>query len=781
MKHTYAKRISILTLFTFFTLALGSQWAFGQIISEDFSNYSILAGDCSTDFTIAPSTSFWRCGTANIATEDNNNFVELPFNVSPNLRGYINELKANTTYLLTYKARHNGAKHTKNLSFALRYRSNAKTNVDQTNLSLTDEYRKLGTISAFKNAFSDVNVNATNSAVLANTLTASWQEFNVIFTTDSDTSYILNFSRGKNDTLTSDSNVHIDDIEIREIAILKDNATDLDLHTNWENDNKPTSTSHALITNIPNNSTDRELTGKLSAYNLYVEQETAISSTGDLTVANNLHFAKNITIKSDASNHGNLKLTGSSETYDSKTITYELFTPITLRTGDFDASDLSNVDVKVGLITPPLNGMKFGQVWDANTDILTKWKYIDGGGNYKLFGPYEDGAYINYFSDGLTNGGDDKTNDGTLVVPGKGYRASLYEGEAPNQTNLTSNGVIKFTGTILTGNQTATVGSNSDGWDLIGNPYTTGLSLDEFVTDNNSKLHANATGITYWDNNTSAFVSKTANELSTTDIVIPPGQAFFIAPAASITSVDFKSSQQEIQTDAGFNRSTNNLEGFNLLLSNTASKSTKVYLNNTTTLGVDKGYEAAAIGLSVNGFGLYTVIADNSNANTPFTTQTIPATNLENTTLKLGINAGLGEHTLSLESINLPENVNVYLTDLANGSETLLNKHDYTFSVTNAPLEGADRFLISFQSEALSTGNNALEQLQIGAFQNSITVKGDLKNNTTLKVYDLQGRKVAQTALSNKNRQLTVNNSAGIYLVNLSNALGSKTQKVILK
>ena len=50
-----------------------------------------------------------------------------------------------------------------------------------------------------------------------------------------------------------------------------------------------------------------------------------------------------------------------------------------------------------------------------------------------------------------------------------------------------------------------------------------------------------------------------------------------------------------------------------------------------------------------------------------------------------------------------------------------------------------------------------------------------------VKVFDLQGRKVAQTALSNNNRELTVNNSAGIYLVNLNNAQGSKAQKVILK
>ena len=110
-----------------------------------------------------------------------------------------------------------------------------------------------------------------------------------------------------------------------------------------------------------------------------------------------------------------------------------------------------------------------------------------------------------------------------------------------------------------------------------------------------------------------------------------------------------------------------------------------------------------------------------------------------------------------------------------------MNKHEYTFTIADSKLESTDRFLITFQSDALSTGNNSLEDLQITAFQNTITVNGNLKNNTALKVYDLQGRLVAQTALSNNNRQLSLNDSAGVYVVSLSNAQGRRTQKVILK
>ena len=164
------------------------------------------------------------------------------------------------------------------------------------------------------------------------------------------------------------------------------------------------------------------------------------------------------------------------------------------------------------------------------------------------------------------------------------------------------------------------------------------------------------------------------------------------------------------------------------------TKNTKLYINAAATLGVNRGHEAQAFSKAIADFGIYTQLANDSRTE-PLAVQTIPATGLENTIFEVGINAGLGEHTLSLEGINLPDNLSVYLTDLDNGSQALLNKYDYTFNVTDTPLKGADRFIISFQSEALSSGNNSLEELQITAFKNTITVKGDLKYNTTSKVY----------------------------------------------
>ena len=64
----------------------------------------------------------------------------------------------------------------------------------------------------------------------------------------------------------------------------------------------------------------------------------------------------------------------------------------------------------------------------------------------------------------------------------------------------------------------------------------------------------------------------------------------------------------------------------------------------------------------------------------------------------------------------------------------------------------------------------------------TITVIGDIESNTSLKVYDLQGRVIAQKAVFNNNRVLRLDNqNTGVYVVSISNTNGQRTQKVILK
>ena len=438
--------------------------------------------------------------------------------------------------------------------------------------------------------------------------------------------------------------------------------------------------------------------------------------------------------------------------------------------------------VKVSLITPPVRGVKFNEFAadTENQDLLNKSDFTGVAGDEStiLFGPYTDGnGYTNYDSSNTIE-----------LTPGVGYRTALYTDDSAYDK------YVFFKGTGI--NSTQTKPSITPGkWNLIGNPFASAVSLKTLIPGNEwnaAKLNDAAVGITYWDadgintGGTPGFVTKTASDLNSTDLVIRPGQAFFIKAKTTIDSgKEFITFNLDTQTltmgSKDLNRSQNKNQEFELALTyNEGVKTTRIKFDEQASSGLDLGYEGEAFPDAIKDLGIYTQIADGS-LDTPFAVQTINNQNLDQLQLPLGVNAVLGTYTLSMQNINLPEGIEVILTDLDNAIETVLNKHDYNFTVTNGNLESTDRFLITFQTNALSTNNNELDHLQIAAFQNTISVQGALENNTALKVYDLQGRLVAQTVLSETNRQLTLNNSVGVYVVSLSNVQGSKTQKVILK
>lgn len=426
--------------------------------------------------------------------------------------------------------------------------------------------------------------------------------------------------------------------------------------------------------------------------------------------------------------------------------------------------------VKISLITPPVTGVAFNTFAadSENQDLLTKSDYtgVAGSESTILFGPYTDGSgYSNY----------DSSNTAELTT-GKGYRTAVFTDETDD--------FVYFRGTGIKTKATP-IDISAGQWNLIGNPFLSSLSLNSLIANsgNKAKLADAAVGITYWDNAEGSFVTKTASDLETTDILARPGQAFFVKIDADATGKfnAWKSYQSITNGNTDLNRTTQSSQEFELALTtNNIVKTTRVKFDSQATSGIDRGYEGEAFPDAIKDLGIYTLIADGTVSN-PFAVQTVNDSNLVQLQIPVGINVTTGTYTLSMQNTNLPEGLEVILTDLANGNETVLNKHEYTFTIADSKLESTDRFLITFQSDALSTGNNSLEDLQITAFQNTITVNGNLKNNTALKVYDLQGRLVAQSALSNNNRQLSLNDSAGVYVVSLSNAQGSKTQKVILK
>uniref|UniRef100_UPI003D64BE4D T9SS type A sorting domain-containing protein n=1 Tax=Psychroserpens mesophilus TaxID=325473 RepID=UPI003D64BE4D len=152
----------------------------------------------------------------------------------------------------------------------------------------------------------------------------------------------------------------------------------------------------------------------------------------------------------------------------------------------------------------------------------------------------------------------------------------------------------------------------------------------------------------------------------------------------------------------------------------------------------------------------------------------------------LGVNAKQGEQiTFSIADTTLPASVNVYLEDVVENTVTLLNNSDYVFTPTT-DIAGTGRFFLRTSQDALSTVENSIDKLNIFTLKTSkeLVVSGQLvSNNTSLELYDIQGRLVLSTNLDNtrvQNRIDVSNINSGVYIVTVKDNGQEKTKKVII-
>jgi hypothetical protein len=77
------------------------------------------------------------------------------------------------------------------------------------------------------------------------------------------------------------------------------------------------------------------------------------------------------------------------------------------------------------------------------------------------------------------------------------------------------------------------------------------------------------------------------------------------------------------------------------------------------------------------------------------------------------VNASQGQQLqIGIDYSNLPDDVEVFLEDTSTNTFTLLNTGDFVFTA-NANLSGTGRFYLNFGSNALSTSDPKIDNLEI--------------------------------------------------------------------
>lgn len=426
------------------------------------------------------------------------------------------------------------------------------------------------------------------------------------------------------------------------------------------------------------------------------------------------------------------------------------------------------------LIAPPLGGQAFGDFAANNTGILA------ASGNLRAWAPFNNnaGAYQNYNT---------IDNANTLLEVGKGHRAATINGQ-----------VLTFSGSVVMGNVVVNLSSpegNLGKWNLIGNPYPSYVSLSDFLS------HEVAPGITNLSllDNVSGIYGYDGQALDGWDVVtlanagnrlMAPGQGFFVAADAALVNdynIEFTPDMRTVGSGDDFIPGRQAALIYLKLMASNGDQNykTDIYFNANATPGLDPGYDAQTWGAQNTGFVLYShLVADNEGV--PIALQALGMEQLTEVSIPLGINATAGSTLVfSIAEAQLPLSTQVYLEDSATNTVTQINNSNFSITLDNE-VNGTGRFFLRFTDNALSINDTSTKQLNIYQLQaeQSIVIAGQLADNTTAYLYDLQGRLVRVNALyaAQLEQRIDVNGlSSGVYLLSFDNGEQRISKRLILR
>ena len=366
---------------------------------------------------------------------------------------------------------------------------------------------------------------------------------------------------------------------------------------------------------------------------------------------------------------------------------------------------------------------------------------------------------------------------------------NYYQGAAAAQTfNLGQGysisrigaGNISFTGTPSFNNviNTITIGAaGTNAWNLVGNSYTAYINIANYIANNSSSMAGAFQAVYVWNPTNYAYEPLTTGQLY-------PGQAFFVNSALTSTSVAASSSLLSAQTGVTFYKST---EPFINIFLEKSSKTvtTKINFNNSSTNSLDSGFDIASF--SGAGFkpNIYTALVENDSG-MPFAIQSLSVNDLESIIIPIGVNAAAGEEIIfSIETQNLPSEVNTYLEDRLTNTFTRLDESNakYTITLTDA-LNGTGRFYMHTTTSALSVEDVNLDNISIYKFNAStLRIAGLSQGNSKVTLHNILGKQVMSESFTSVDvKDIALPNLAkGIYIVKLENNNSILSKKIILE
>ena len=480
---------------------------------------------------------------------------------------------------------------------------------------------------------------------------------------------------------------------------------------------------------------------------------------------------------------------------------------VTLQNGDFlnvlgDLTNEGSVTVESG--ASMVNGGAISG--DGSFTIMRNTTFDETTGKYSFVSsPVEEGQVSDlgtivyeydeselYHPSG--NAGEDR-----YVIPsmtemevGKGY-ASAYTGTIsftgiPNSGNL-SVGLTKT-------NHSAVDVAEADyeGFNLVGNPYPSAISLNDFFTANSTIIEEN---IWLWDDdNTPGAKGDNSDFITVNSLGAVSGgsrnsdwngfigsmQGFFVQvkeeSIAGSYDLSFSNAMRSTSNNADGNFFRNNTGGKKIKLSiagSSASFYDELLIGYVAEATTEKDSRFDAVKLITNNNGFYSFSAESKLA-----IQGLPLDH--SSPVKLGAILPKDEQsfTITIKEISNPDQF-VFLIDKKTGTVWDLKSGAYHFKTTESIVNDRFSILTTDTVNNLSEFNSAIEWI-ISADQ--ISAKGLSDNQVMLQVYDLSG-KLIDKGIMKQNGDLHVFDSklteSTIYILRINDGESNHYKKIVIR
>ena len=399
-----------------------------------------------------------------------------------------------------------------------------------------------------------------------------------------------------------------------------------------------------------------------------------------------------------------------------------------------DNADCNNLTVANGILeilssssgtgSLIVHGTASGKVWTDVYLIPNQWHVV---------APPANNADISSFISNSSNGISSKVNGATTTYAIADYNENgnawnSYFTNATSGTFTSAKGYsmrrdnadyVAFYGDLITGNKTVTLTKTGEGWNCIGNPYTSAIGMNSSAGTSSNFLGVNASSsldpnyacVYVWDPTTSSYKiigglpSGLGGERSLGQDLLQAGQGFFVKAASAGSSISFTPAMQTHSTGTVLKSAEAAWPGFELTVSASGVKaSTVVAFNSAMTKGLDPTYDAGLLRGS-NGLSLYTKLIDDNGVD--FAIQCLPEKGMDSFVIPVGLDAKAGgEVKFSATATSLPDGCSVILEDRLNKTLTLLESGKELAVTVAANTSGTGRFYI--HTSNLTTGVSGL-------------------------------------------------------------------------